>query len=499
MTRLTWQPEGSEAIEAKDLKVRLAREFADYVRKGHADFAKFIECRKNGDHEIVSFSLQIEIPQRPEYPFHDHETVSVLFMDNGLAPVILVARADFPDTPHQSLVARGFPYQLCVDDRPWEDVKSAYTASEILQRVASWFARATQGELHDARQPLDPTIFGNSFEIVFRLAAEDENSENHDLAVYRYDDDARYLFVEPRSSGKEHKTAASFNLVRCVLNPTHMKRMRHAPADLRELANLLTSGGCDLPSKVKQTIDAWQGSEEQAHHQNAPFCFLVTMPILHPESGDTGAVSTVAFVTDRSAGEVGEVLGLLFRNERDVRPTAAFSRKLFATPNLEKADLVRLFPGIVHRDFDCAAAAVYSGRTTPMAERVLLVGAGSLGSAIAEALVREGLFKWTILDDDVLLPHNLSRHTLNAGAMGQLKARMLARRLHMIRHDTDPRAIVANLFDAERSDEVNQAFDDADFVIDASASVPAARAISDWASKARRISAFFTPDGGLPS
>lgn len=495
MTLPIWRPEGSEVVEAEDLKIRLARELTDCIRDRYADLAKLIECRKLNDLEIVSFSLQLELPQRPEYPFHDYEVISVLYSNGETAPAILVAREDFPDTPHQSMVARGFPYQLCVDDRPWEDVKSNYTAEEILQRTASWFAKAAQGELHDARQPLDPTVFGNSFEIVFRLATEDENRKDRDLAVYRYDEEAKYLFVEPRNPGKEHSTTASFNLIQCALNPTHMKRMRHAPANLNELAEMLHSGGCDLMSKLKDAVDAWQGFPDQTQVQNAPYCFLVTMPILHPKSGDTGAVSTIAFITDKSAGEVAELLGFVFRNVADTGQIPTYSPQLFGSPGLENASEVNLFPGIVHHDFDSGTAAVYSGRKSTVTERALLVGAGSLGSAIAESLVREGLFRWTILDDDVLMPHNLARHTLDANSLGQPKARMLAQRMRMIRHDSDPRAVIANLFDAERDDVVKKAFEDADLIIDASASVPAARTISDWDTTARRVSAFFTPDG----
>ncbi|MBD4395321.1 hypothetical protein GUG97_23805, partial [Xanthomonas citri pv. citri] len=40
----------------------------------------------------------------------------------------------------------------------------------------------------------------------------------------------------------------------------------------------------------------------------------------------------------------------------------------------------------------------------------ILAGVGALGSALAEIWTRIGWGKWTFIDPDRLLPHNLSRH-----------------------------------------------------------------------------------------
>jgi hypothetical protein len=63
------------------------------------------------------------------------------------------------------------------------------------------------------------------------------------------------------------------------------------------------------------------------------------------------------------------------------------------------------------------------------ARRIALLGAGALGSAVAEILVRGGVDDLTIFDADALEAGNLVRHTLGLGQVGANKAEALARRL----------------------------------------------------------------------
>jgi ThiF family len=63
-------------------------------------------------------------------------------------------------------------------------------------------------------------------------------------------------------------------------------------------------------------------------------------------------------------------------------------------------------------------------------QRVFLIGAGALGSTIAEMLVRGGVSSWSILDGDLFKAGNLVRHTLNMADIGLGKASRLADRLN---------------------------------------------------------------------
>lgn len=57
---------------------------------------------------------------------------------------------------------------------------------------------------------------------------------------------------------------------------------------------------------------------------------------------------------------------------------------------------------------------------------VTLIGAGSIGSAIAHALAAYGLGHLTLVDSDRLAWHNLVRHNNSARQVARLKVRVLA-------------------------------------------------------------------------
>jgi threonine dehydrogenase-like Zn-dependent dehydrogenase len=84
--------------------------------------------------------------------------------------------------------------------------------------------------------------------------------------------------------------------------------------------------------------------------------------------------------------------------------------------------------------------------------RVLLVGAGSVGSNAAEMLVRSGVRDLTIVDFDVVEPANLSRTVYDASALRRPKSEALADRLTAIAPDVVVTGITAPL--QELTDEV---------------------------------------------
>ena len=62
--------------------------------------------------------------------------------------------------------------------------------------------------------------------------------------------------------------------------------------------------------------------------------------------------------------------------------------------------------------------------------RVLLIGAGALGSSVAEMLVRGGVSDLTVFDPQRVEAGNLVRHTLGFDVIGTSKALALAAHLN---------------------------------------------------------------------
>ena len=151
----------------------------------------------------------------------------------------------------------------------------------------------------------------------------------------------------------------------------------------------------------------------------------------------------------------------------------------------------------VYLEFEPDLAATLAGRNAPDTRKAVLVGAGAIGSHLADCLAREGRFLWTVIDDDRLLPHNLARHVAGNNHVTRPKAQILADHINgTFMGPPQATAIAANLLaDGPDGASIEGAMREADLIIDATASIVAARHISDHAVAARRASVFFNPTG----
>jgi hypothetical protein len=84
--------------------------------------------------------------------------------------------------------------------------------------------------------------------------------------------------------------------------------------------------------------------------------------------------------------------------------------------------------------------------------KILLVGAGAIGSAVAELLVRGGVKKLLVVDGQRLEIGNLVRHNLGLDALHEQKAPALARRLNLASPHAEVEAIDGEFPPAEGED-----------------------------------------------
>lgn len=495
-----WQPDGSEIIGPSAVAIPLAAATVRYLRESCQDFAEVLECRRlpSGRMEIVSFELRVEVPQRPVYDVRSRETVSVCFVaGRESAPGVVVTREDFPDTPHQNIVPEGFPCMLCIDDRPWQDVRAGYTASELVTRISQWFAKAGQGELHGDDQPFDP-FFGYSspHQVIVTsdgMAAMDAGQK---LNVWTTDETRRFLLVTSFEADGFPQQVTNIHVVQVDVEPQQMKRIRRAPRNLPGLVAMLMDRDPTFVGRLKKSVEDWFDGGKRDDDAKCIFCVLARFPQIHPRTGEVGGTKPMAFLAEVSPGQIGVALGVLDRNDSSHSTDVRYVRSLFPRIDIGSLSNFEVQVAQVHMEMDADAAARITGHDAADKRRAVLIGAGSLGSTMAELLTREGFFEWTVIDDDALLPHNLSRHILDRSHFGRLKAPSVAERLLSIRSNAAPKAIVENVLNETISEGLASAIDGAELILDASASVPVSRFLSDRDGGARRVCAFFTPEGG---
>jgi hypothetical protein len=114
--------------------------------------------------------------------------------------------------------------------------------------------------------------------------------------------------------------------------------------------------------------------------------------------------------------------------------------------------------------------------------RVMLIGAGSIGSATAHALAGYGIGHLTLVDPDRLQWHNLVRHTSSRKHIGRAKVTALADELSILRPDTTVTPLALDVI--EDADRIRVRLPDTDLVVCAADGVAARRVTGHLARRA---------------
>jgi integrative and conjugative element protein (TIGR02256 family) len=486
-------------IAEDDFRIDQARSFAGFIQRYGASIATYVEGRRKDVEELVILDFTTGVPQRPVYPLRHVERIAVRFPKAEAQPGVTMLRDNFPDTEHQQLVPEGMPPTLCIDDRPWAEAQLTWTPAELVHRIHTWFSRASRGELHDARQPLDPIYIGSNVKFFVPRSVLRLDQRQH-LLCTKDMTDPTFLRIMQTASGPMPPITNldSVVVLPYVVSPAAMRRLKHNPTNFSSLAAMLRDRGVDLLADLKDRLRYWiqDASWASAFSLNSKLVVITEMPVVSPDNQRRDGVDHRAFITGTSPGEIGVAMGALQAAPPELS-RLGFVQSLASTPVEIDLTHVKLVTAEVHLEFDPDLAARISGRQERDSRKAVLVGAGSIGSHTADCLAREGRFAWTVIDDDQLLPHNLARHIALKGEVAARKATVTAKHLNSIFVGTDiATAINANLFATDANRQIiDQAIDQAEIIIDATASIVAARALSDAATTARRVSAFFNPNG----
>ncbi|MES2736624.1 MAG: ThiF family adenylyltransferase [Verrucomicrobiota bacterium] len=173
----------------------------------------------------------------------------------------------------------------------------------------------------------------------------------------------------------------------------------------------------------------------RAHHPNQlqHLASLVTRSNRHPKiflgiETNNGTALLAGFLTWKGATAVPRASVHIPRPDpmdgfRDgtVSETAFACR--FRDGKFSRTPVYRAYPEWVH------SRGGGVGMTSLAEKSVVLLGAGSLGSEVAQLLCNAGLKKLTIVDGDVLSMDNIGRHLLGAREVGAKKAEALRKHL----------------------------------------------------------------------
>ena len=497
-----WLARFSGPVPIDELRTEHARAAALYLER-HGGGAIALHERRRGDEtDLLVVDVTTGAPQRPRHPIRARERVGLLFLPIEGRPLVMALRDDFPDTEHQLLPAEGSPPMICIDDRAWVEAQRTWTPAELVKRIVTWFERTALGELHQDGQPVEPLLLGSPLRLLVPRSLIAGGDDPDDLIGVP--NESRTL-MEVREVGAEPvqhlvQGAEPISVIFYDIPAERMRRLKMAPTTFVGLRRFCGERGVDLLADLRTRLTGWIAGE-RAWSLHGRVAILLRMSIMRAGGKVAGGVDLRAFIMEIGAGELAVALGVAERSNQG--QDAGSLGRVGYVQRLPVGDVdddalgkLKVQHAEVHLGFDADLAAHLTGRQEADIRRVVLIGAGAIGSHVAACLAREGRFRWTVVDDDILLPHNLARHTSSRAEVGRRKAEIVAEALTDLAPDASVTAIHANaITPGDEEDRLQQAFDDADLVIDATASVAASRHLASRPGRARLASVFFNPTG----
>lgn len=484
-----------ESVDIDALVVPYARDLAKHLARQINPYAWLVDTRVAVEGaqriETIIFDVDVELSQVTQFDIHPTERVSVSFgVELEAWPEVLALREDFPLVPHLNLRATEFPRSLCLYEEAFLEGRFRWTPVSIVERIRTWLSDTAQGVLHKDDQPLEPLFLGTRDTIVLPADIYAQTRRGPTQLLISRDDRrpwgeiyiARYLASGTQGQG------TGFIAATYLCPPILHGVMNWTPQTLSNLQSALIAAKGDLVGAMRDQLNSWpRESWLLACH----LVLIVFFPKVRDARGGVESLETRVFVTHSKVDEIGEILGI-WQLTKGVP-----GHLIGGTIDQARLDQIGLVPLNPTFALDRQGAASVNG-SRPDLRKITAVGMGALGSQIADLLARVGYGQWSLIDSDILLPHNVARHTLLHSLVGLAKAE--AMKMHLNAILAEPiveRSIFTDVLNpGEKEGEVNSALEAADVILDCSASVPLARELALAVSaQGRRASAFLNPSG----
>jgi hypothetical protein len=325
-------------------------------------------------------------------------------------------RLDFPsEALHLNLGQEGWPPWLCLDERPWSETRSRWTALRFVERIRWWLAATARGDLHGADQPAEPLFLPSLGVIVPGDLLTNQWNDQRVLEIHSVNNDASPATLVLREGSPQKAPSDPFLPIVFDAKPQPMRGLRTAPANVEQLDRLLADWGIDLINLLREYLITLH-QREPARLSCRPLLVL-RVPLLRADGSPSGEADVKAFSTTLPH----DLARLGFLSAGGTMPKiGAVARRIPIAADMRGAD-IPIVPLAVYPSFSRQSAELGSG--LPGDDRAItLIGAGAIGSHLLEILRRDGFGTWTVIDNDAFLPHNVQRHRLATPLEGSSKA-----------------------------------------------------------------------------
>lgn len=449
------------AIRGEQLK--LARAQAIYKAAKAHPYADEVLCFVNskGDEIIRMRMTHLEIPDEPVNAINDEEEVAVICHPEDVTiPEVYALRRDFPtELPHSNAKPFVRPVSLCVSDVPFTDIRPQFNAHDFLNYVRRWFSLNSINQLHEANRPLE--VFFGFHEVCCIL------NERSDANPY-----VRYSNKTKLSSTLEfvEKSRATHYLISIPTEKVYASNFVRIPQTLGDLRTVQSTAQLTLTDSLWVIL-----THSVAGKSDLPLAILVFITQI---SDDNKKTSHDLFLIKVPVSPKEIVY------KKWVLGKADFEQWFYS----QQVDVL-LLDIMTSRDLN----AIYNGIKETF-KKVGIIGTGTLGSAVIDHFEREGCSEEVaIVDYDILLPHNLSRHTLTTN-------KVMASKVHSIKDAykgfffQKVEAIEGNVLTLKNNDK-ERLFKDTQLIMDFSTSIAVERVLAKDGQNYRRCTSFLNPKG----
>lgn len=478
-----------------DLEKKLQYSFAHEIYNAIllSSIGEIILAEHIGEYDVITAKIgPMEIPQHPFFPVKRVECVSIRVCADGLPTVI--CRDDFPIVPHLNIRKNG-EKDLCLYDLPYEELRYQLNAFTFVERIRYWFEKTARNELHQPKQLLEPFFPFVSDSVILN------GIPNGSIAV-------RLMNISSTKGKKLLKECPIDNAEAgevYVLLPFRINKIysqniiNNIPTSLSELDDCFED---DLLSQIDTLIKlVWSVKKDQNRY----------MRFFHQSENNLNNSKILILVdvgVSRTEGEPAEQhtfrvfeCGVKFSSLYRAFGYSKQRGELVKNSELGRVSEIKLFPYNYVPATTRNLLQISNGNNNFECEDSdVQIGIGTLGSQIANNCIREGFGKWTYIDVDDFLPHNIARHVFPLSFVGKNKAfamRDYCRSLvsdEVSRYTDEP--LPTSVFSSQYENEILDSINSSNLVVDTSASIAVERYLCMHLSNGTRCVSFFVNPKG---
>lgn len=385
------------------------------IEKSHyCSLDKAVKKDENGSSSfIISFYFSCdEIPSRNCFGIQYKEKIAFLFNPNKSIPDTLTLRKSFPKLMHQNSRNEEEARSLCLYAEDVKELSHSWTPEQHIERLKWWLVESAKGTLHQDSQAVEQLFFNplatllleselnkNGFDNLGGKQINVSLIVNHDLKkVFHLN------LVEKDTTNVSTRA----NIVYLELPPITHGIIYSPPYSIPELINTLEPLCQDFSSIFrKKMLDIYCSRQYSTSVDNT--IFIVRLFIRREDSGSVEETQDIAFLSFTSLVEMFEKLEITNRLTKVNHPNIALNGSL--NPMINEIPNIRILPMEIQVETTAIDRRIQSGITTKNTN-ALLIGAGSVGASMLDVWTKQGWGSWTVIDNDILKPHNLTRYPL---------------------------------------------------------------------------------------